>query len=143
MLLATLLFVAGAVQEQSNLTQVQPEVHSVTVSETHVEIRSAGISTRYFGPLQSPPMPPEKARQFLFLIPRNPRPDAGSHAAVRPGITGVFVNGVPIYNQLETLSYRGQNLWHFDLIARGDDGGRVAAGRPRPELRHNSPLGLL
>ena len=55
---------------------------------------------------------------------------------------GVFVNGVPIYNQFEAASYQGQNLWHYDPIASSDDGTRVAHGYSR-DAAHVFDLGLL
>ncbi len=122
--------------------RIQPEVHSVTVHEQTIEIRSAGISLYYLGPLQTPADHIERIRQLRFEVPRFPAPEKGTHLSVRPDVGGVFVNGVPIYNQFTALSYQGQNLWHFDPIAGGDVGTFVATGRPRAEP-HQSSWGLL
>jgi hypothetical protein len=32
-------------------------------------------------------------------------------------VIGAFVNGLPIYNQFEALSWNGANLWHYDAVA--------------------------
>jgi hypothetical protein len=85
-------------------------------------VRSSGISLAYLGPLQASPQPPEGPRQFEFHFPLNPRPAQGPHPHVPPAVAGVFVNGMPIYNQLEALSYQGQNIWHFDPIQMGRQG---------------------
>ncbi len=58
-------------------------------------------------------------QQFLFRIPLAPGPVSGPHSHVPPDFVGAFLNGVPIPNQFEGASYRGQNMWHFDPIARG------------------------
>jgi hypothetical protein len=98
---------------------IEPEVHQVTISEDAVEVRSAGLSLVYLGPFQSPPLPGNRVRQFVFRIPRHPVPANGRHEMVPPEMSGVFVNGVPVYNLFEADSYQGQNLWHFDPIAAG------------------------
>ena len=125
------------------LTRVQPEVQSVDLLDRYVEIRSSGISLYYFGLLQTPADHVERLRQLRFRIPRQPEPAKGLRTSVRSDVLGVFVNGVPIYNQFEATSYRGQNLWHYDPPALNDDGSLVAAGRPRATLDHNGSLGLL
>ena len=129
--------------QHAQVARIRPEVHSVTVLEQKVEIRSAGISLYYLGPLQSPADHVERIRQLQFNLPRFPAPAKGAHLSVRPDVMGVFVNGVPVYNQFAAMSYQGQNLWHFDPIAGGDDGTFVAAGRPQVELQHRSDLGLM
>jgi hypothetical protein len=102
------------------VARIAPDVHSVEVAGTEVLVRSAGISLAYLGPLQSAPQPPQSVQEFCFRIPTTPQPAAGRHAHVPAGFVGAFVNGVPIYNQFEAASYRRQNLWHYDLIARGN-----------------------
>src|SRR5579862_4640779 len=59
-----------------------PEVHSVTAGEQRIIVRSAGISLRYFGLLQPPPIPAENLQEFVFEIPTNPEPETGRHARV-------------------------------------------------------------
>ncbi|MBI1763756.1 MAG: YHYH protein [Acidobacteria bacterium] len=125
------------------LARVQPEVHAVNVRDQYIELQSAGLSLYYLGPLQTPLAQVERLRQFIFHIPRFPAPaSANAHPSVRPDVLGVFVNGVPIYNQFEAASYQGQNLWHFDPLAGGDDGTRVANGYAR-DATHTLDLGLL
>ena len=50
-------------------------------------------------------------------IPRFPSPEPGSKISVPSAIMGLFLNGVPIPNQLQSESFEGRNLWHFDLLA--------------------------
>jgi hypothetical protein len=120
----------------------RPNVHSVEVSKTSITVRSSGIALRYLGLLQSPPVPQTTVRDFVFELPREPRP-AAVHARIPVDIAGVFVNGMPIYNQCETLSYNGANLWHYDAVANNDDGTLTAAGHPHKELAHRPVPGLL
>lgn len=139
----TAWLVNPAGNQPASLTRVRPEVHAVTVRERQVEIQSAGISLYYLGPLQTPAEELERVRQLTFRVPRNPQPAKGARTSVRPDVLGVFINGVPLYNQAEAGSYRAQNLWHFDALAIADDGAHVASGRQRATLAHGLSLGLL
>lgn len=129
----------------AQLARVLPEVHAVTLTNAYVEVRSAGISLYYLGPFQTPTAPAERIHQFRFRFPRHPAmaaPETNARISVRPDVLGVFVNGLPIYNRLEAASYQGQNIWHFDSIAGGDDGTWTAAGHPRNQ-QHGFAPGLL
>jgi YHYH protein/Cupredoxin-like domain len=128
--------------QHAQIAHIRPEVHSITTQVQTVEVRSAGISLYYFGPLQTPADHVERIRQWQFTLPRFPAPQTGAHLSVRADVVGVFVNGVPMYNQFAAQSYRGQNIWHFDPIAGSDDGTFVANARPRAE-QHPSAWGLL
>jgi hypothetical protein len=119
-----------------------PNVHSVEVREQSVVVRSSGLSLKYLGLLQAPPVPQSAVREFAFEIPRHPSP-AAIHRRIPVDVAGVFVNGMPIYNQCETLSFNGANLWHYDAVAANDDGTLTAAGHPHPELTHRAVPGLL
>lgn len=132
-----------SVSQHSGLARVQPEVHSVAVTDRYVEVRSAGISLYDLGPFQTSANPVERLRRFIFRIPRLPDPATNAFTSVRPDVLGVFVNGMPIYNQFEAASYQGQNLWHFDSIANGDDGTWTAGGYARAGLQHGFAPGLL
>ncbi|MBI4906712.1 MAG: YHYH protein [Acidobacteria bacterium] len=127
----------------SGASRSQPEVHSVSVNEQYVTVHSAGLSVRYFGPLQSRPIPAAGLQSFEFRIPVHPRPESGRHTRVPADVLGVFVNGLPIYNQFESLSWNGANVWHYDAVAQRDNGTLTASGRARADLTHPSPPGLL
>jgi hypothetical protein len=120
-----------------------PEVHSVSADERYVIVRSAGVSLKYFGPLQEPPVPSENLREFVFKIPLHPQPETGRHARVPVDVIGAFANGLPIYNHFEALSWNGANLWHYDAVAYNDNGALTAGGHPRAELTHPAAAGLL
>lgn len=104
------------------LKRVRPEVHEVVVGEEYVEVRSAGLSLSYLGPFQNPLTAEGGARDLRMRIPRKPvmAEGAGGGQRVGPGITGVFRNGVPLYNRFAEASYLGQNLWHFDTVKTPD-----------------------
>lgn len=102
----------------------QPDVRSVEETESEVVVRSGGISLQNLGPLATVPRPREEIRQFVYRFPLRPARETGVHAHVPQEYAGAFLNGVPIYNQFETASYRGQNLWHYDMVARNRETAR-------------------
>jgi hypothetical protein len=108
-----------------------PEVHSLEVRDGKIVVRSAGISLYQFGALQSRTGVP-KPHRYEFQIPAAPKPGK-EHLRLPASAIGVFVTGVPIWNAFENSSYQGQNLWHYDTIARSDDGTITATGQLRPE----------
>ncbi len=131
---------AGA---SGGVARIRPDVHSVEIAGAHVLVRSAGISLAYLGPLQNEPRPRQGLVEFAFRLPRSPREETGRRAHIPEDHAGVFVNGLPIPNHFEAASYRGQNIWHYDAVARNDDGTVTAAGRPRPGLERGAAPGLL
>ncbi len=121
--------------DQPGLSRILPDVRSVRVEDEFVVVRSAGISLQYLGPLQAAPRPEEKIHEFVFRIPRHPVAEAGKLARVPVDIVGAFLNGVPVYNQFESVSYNAANLWHYDPVT-GTPGLLEAlaaqSGRPSP-----------
>jgi hypothetical protein len=96
----------------SNVQQVQYAPNSVYVSCTCIP----GYS---IGPWMGNPNIPSN-QNFVFKIPRNPVPNTGTLTAVGMGQTGVWKNGVTMYNALDAQSYNGQGIWlqnayHFEL----------------------------
>ena len=137
------VWIKSAPAPNAAVARIRPDVHSVEIDEQQVTVRSAGISLAYLGPLEVSSLPRSDVREFVFKIPRKPSPEQGRHAHVPLDYVGVFVNGVPIPNHFEAASYQGQNLWHYDLVARGDDGSLTATGVKQATLTHAATPGLL
>ena len=98
----------------AELRKVLPYVHEVIVDDRYVEVRSAGLSLLYLGPFQNPLTGDGGLRDLRFRIPRNPvlQNDAAGQL-VGPGVMGVFLNDVPLYNGFADASYLGLNMWHL------------------------------
>lgn len=106
---------------------IAPDVHSVTADERFTYVESAGLSLHSFGALEANQYDaPAGPRTLRFRLPRAPR-KAETPIATPPGIVGVFVTGVPIYNFIGTNSWQNQNLWHQDAV-RASEGALPAAG---------------
>src|ERR1019366_369715 len=139
----TAWIMSSASVSRASALRSSPEVHSATEDGRFMVVRSAGLSLKYFGPLQDPPVPASTLREFVYRIPLHPEPETGRHARVPVDVIGTFLNGLPIYNHFEALSWNGANLWHYDAVALNDTGELTAAGHPRTELTHPAPAGLL
>jgi hypothetical protein len=112
----------------ANVQPIAPDVQDVRIADRFVYIRSAGLSFQSFGPLQAAPLDQNSGiRRFEFRIPRSP---TATPSPTPTSVTGVFINGVPIYNPAGALSYQDQDIWHVDSVAFNDDGTLTAAGRP-------------
>ena len=97
---------------------VGPNVHRVTFDDHFVVVESAGLSLHSFGALEARPFDGTNGvRRFTYKIPRQPIP-ALAPAPIPLGVIGTFINGVPIYNLAGVFSYRDQNLWHVDAVAK-------------------------
>jgi hypothetical protein len=116
------------IRSTAPVSRIAPDVHSVDIGGESVEVKSAGVSLKYLGPLQARPLPDEKVHSFVFRIPLHPQAETGRRVRVPVDVTGVFVNGMPIYNQFEALSYNEANLWHYDPLARKDTGHPAVPG---------------
>ncbi len=106
---------ATAPTSNAALDRIRPEVHTVVCGEDSVEIRSAAISLYQFGILANPVNPGNVIQNIDVRIPRHPQPATGDHTRLSADGIGVFINGVPIANHVNSDSFEGRNLWHFDL----------------------------
>ena len=121
------------------LARVLPEVHEIQVNDRFIEVRSAGISLYNFGILQYPVRPQDKLQDIRVRIPRFPSQQKGGSISVPSGATGLFINGVPIPNQLQSESFERRNLWHYDLLAMHSQDPHAAPTRLLSKLlKHGS-----
>ena len=119
----------------------QPDVRAVEIGAGTVVVHSGGISLRQLGPLATVPQPREEIREFAYRIPIKPERETGIHAHIPREYSGTLLNGVPIYNQFEAASYRGRNLWHYDMVARNKATAQAGLIEALiPDGRRHSPI---
>ncbi len=114
------------------VSRYSADVQQISYTATDVYVRSAGIPSYAVGPFGdgNPAAPTDRA--WLFRIPRNPTELSGTKTATPLGPIGVLVNGLPIYNALDAMSYNNQSIWNQNAVvneARGFDAG---LGHPAP-----------
>jgi len=133
--------------ESEALRKQLPDVHEVVVENDFVEVRSAGLSLLFLGPFQTPLTADGGVRDLRFRLPRKPFQTPPSDTQrIGPGILGVFLNGVPLYNRFADASYLGRNMWHFDTVAFRDPAHPLTLGVLEPmmsnKLAHSPLLGF-
>jgi hypothetical protein len=129
--------------DNAELRKSLPDVHEVSVEADYVEVRSAGLSLLFLGPFQTPLTGEGGVRDLRFRLPRKPVLHKGEAQRIGPGIMGVFLNGVPLYNRFADASYLGRNIWHFDTVAIADPAHPMTLGVLEPMISNgkaHSPL---
>ena len=107
---------AAAATANPALRAILPDVQSVRVEGGKIVVESAGLSLQSMAPLQANDRDLSPGvRKFTFRFPLVPK--AAARASRTPvGIAGVFLNGVPFYSPVSSISYRDQDLWHRDPV---------------------------
>lgn len=86
------------------------DIQKVQYSTNYVYVNASGIPSYTIGTWA---MNPNTAanKNWVFKIPRNPQPRSGTKVTVGLGKIGVFVNGVPMYNADDGMSYNNNQTW--------------------------------
>ncbi|MGB1032595.1 MAG: YHYH protein, partial [Flavobacteriales bacterium] len=123
-------------------------VQMVQYSDDNAYVNCSGIPAYIVGPYPDGNPALATDNEWLFRIPINPTP--ASNATTTPmGPIGVFVNGVPMYNDADGASYSsqqnaddmmgGDGVWNRNAILAENDGFDCAKGHPSPIF--NGPPG--
>ena len=119
-----------------NATPIQDTIHAnvqrVRYSATSVYVNCSGIPAYVIGPYLDNNPSIGTNRQNLFKLPLTPRPNTGTARGVGGGNIGVLINGVPIYNYTDGMSYQNQGVWHQNAVVFERAGFDCAKGHPSP-----------
>ncbi len=88
-------------------------VQKVSYTSTDVYISCTCIPGYDIGPWQSNPNLPVP-ENFVFKITRSPQVNNGTPITTPLGHTGVWTNGVSIFNAKDGMSYNNQGVWNRD-----------------------------
>ncbi|MBD2724020.1 YHYH protein [Hymenobacter armeniacus] len=90
-------------------------VQRVQYSAGNVYITCTGVPSYTIGPW---PMNPNSAtnQNFVFKITRTPQPNTGTPTATPLGHTGIWSNGVSIFNAKDAMSYNNAGVWNQNAI---------------------------
>lgn len=116
---------------QSNVQQVQYSTNNVYVSATCIP----GYA---IGPWAGNPNTPSN-QNFVFKITRSPQQNTGTQVATPMGHTGVWKNGVSIFNAKDGMSYNNQGIWNRDAYFFEGSSFDNCLGHPAPngEYHHH------
>ena len=95
---------------------IPSNVQRVQYSTGNVYITCTGIPSYAIGPNwgNNPNTPTNQ--NFVFKITRTPVPNTGTATATPLGHTGIWSNGVSIYNAKDGMSYNNQGTWNQNAI---------------------------
>lgn len=114
-------------------------VRWVQYSANYCYIKSSGIPSYPVGPYQDGNPSLATGRNWIFKIPLNPVQNTATLTNVGMGQIGVFINGVPMYNYADGMSYNNAGVWHRDAVYFERDGFDCAKGHPSPVFSGGAP----
>ncbi|XZF13199.1 YHYH protein [Chitinophagaceae bacterium MMS25-I14] len=107
----------------SNVQQVQYSANNVYISATCIP----GYS---IGPWNGNPNTPSN-QNFVFKITRSPQKNTGTLTAIGLGHTGVWTNGVSIFNVSDAQSYNNAGVWNRNAYFFEGSGFDNCLGHPQ------------
>ncbi len=90
-------------------------VQQVAYTATNVYVSCSCIPGYDIGPWQNNPNTPVP-ENFVFKITRSPQKNTGTPVQTPLGHTGVWTNGVSIFNAKDGMSYNNQGVWNRDAL---------------------------
>jgi hypothetical protein len=117
---------------------IPSNVQQVQYSSTNVYVTCTCIPGYDVGPWAGNPNTPAN-QNFCFKITRSPQQNMGTAIATGLGHTGVWSNGVSIFNAKDAFSYNNQNVWFQDAYVFEGASFDDCLGHPAPngEYHHH------
>ena len=116
------------------VSQIDADVQRVRYDNDNAYIDSTGVPSYGIGPWSDGNPAVATDRAWLFRIPQSPQENAGTKTATPLGPTGVWVNGVPIFNAKDAHSYNNQGVWNTNAVVNEAAGMDAALGHPAPVM---------
>lgn len=121
-------------------------VQLVQYSNDYSYIHASGLPSYIIGPYLDGNPSQASDNEHLFQIPLNPVVESGTKTETPLGYIGVFINGVPMYDYKDGVSYSnssgteaggplggtGDGVWNRDAIKAENEGFDCAKGHPSP-----------
>lgn len=112
-------------------------VKNVFYNTTDVYIRAGGVPAYPTGPFQDGNPSQTDDGNYVFRIPRNPQMETGTNTIPGLGQIGVFINGVPMYNYADAMSYNNMGIWNRNAVVAENAGFDCAKGHPAMSHYHH------
>lgn len=90
---------------------IETNVLEVQYSNSYVYVSTNSVPSYSIGPWSNNPND-ATSQGFTFKIPRNPIQNTGALTETPLGHTGIWTNGVSIYNAEDGMSYNNQGVWY-------------------------------
>lgn len=123
---------------QTGYAGILTNVQQVQYSSGNVYVTATCIPDYSIGPWAANPNTPAN-QNFIFKITRNPVQNTGNPVATPLGHTGVWSNGVSIFNAKDGMSYNNQGIWNRDALVFEGISFDNCLGHPAPngEYHHH------
>jgi hypothetical protein len=117
---------------------IPSNVQSVYYTANDVYVSATCIPAYSIGPWTANPNIPVN-KNFVFKITRNPSQNTGTSTATGLGHTGVWTNGVSIFNAKDGMSYNNAGVWNRDALYYEGISFDNCLGHPAPggEYHHH------
>ena len=116
------------------------DVQTVQFSDDNVYVSSTGIPRYSTGPYPAGNPSVATEQDYLFRIPRDPVINSGTPVATGLGAIAVLVNGLPLFNALDAMSYNNQGVWFQNAIFFENGGFDCSKGHPAQGAYHHHQL---
>ena len=120
----------------------EADVQSVLYTEQATYVLASGVPSYPVGPWPDGNPAVATDRSWIFSITHNPQEQTGTKTTVDLGNIGVYVNGVPIYDAQDGMSWNNEGQWHQNAVYFEADGFDNALGHPSPIMEGGGGGGL-
>jgi autotransporter-associated beta strand protein len=110
----------------------EADVQAVWYTADATYVYASGVPSYEVGPWPDGNPAVATDRDWLFQIPQTPQPETGTKTAVSLGNIGIYVNGLPVYDAQDGMSYNNAGVWRQNAIHFEADGFDTALGHPSP-----------
>ncbi|MDZ4758322.1 MAG: YHYH protein, partial [Bacteroidota bacterium] len=124
---------------QKGYGSILSNVQQVQYATTNVYVSATCIPGYDIGPWTGNPNTPAN-QNFVFKITRNPQKNTGNAIATSLGHTGVWSNGVSIFNAKDARSYNNAGVWNQNAIYVEGISFDTCLGHPAPNGEYHTHL---
>lgn len=106
-------------------------VQQIQYSENNVYVSCSGIPAYTIGPWAGNPNTPSN-QNWVFKFTQKPVQNLGAPIETPLGNIGTLINGVPIFNAKDAMSYNNKNVWHQNAVVVEAPGFDACLGHAAP-----------
>ena len=114
-------------------------VQRVQYSAANVYVTCTGVPGYGIGPWGMNPNTTTN-QNFVHKITRTPQPNTGVATPTPLGHTGIWSNGVSLFNARDAMSYQNQGVWNQNAIVVEGPGFDSCLGHPAPNGEYHHHL---
>ena len=117
---------------QTGYAGILSNVQIVQYDTNYTYVSCTCIPGYSIGPWIGNPNTPSN-QNFVFQIPRHPAQNTGNPTTIGLGHTGVWSNGVSIFNVSDAMSYNNQGIWNRNAYFWEGSGFDACLGHPQQQ----------